>query len=91
MAAALAPSTTLLTFSSKLHEKRAAAGLRPKAVLTDAERTVWALSSLEVEAKDDTLHPTEATEAAMAAAGQAAKLPAMDFPSKIGTIAAQEV
>ena len=94
MAAALAPSTTLLTFSSKLQETRETAGLRPKALLTDTGRTVWVFSNLEVDAKEaDTLHPTEATEAAMAAQAPSA-LPAINFPTqpKSSTIAdAQEL
>lgn len=62
----MAPSTMLLTFSSKLHDTRAATGFNPKALLTEAGRAV--LSSLEEEAANEaeTLHPTEATEAAIA-------------------------
>jgi len=66
MAAALAPSTMLLTFSSKLHDTRDAAGLTPKALLTEVGRTLF--SSLELQGASDaeTLHPTDATEAAIA-------------------------
>lgn len=67
-AAALAPSTTLLTFSSKLQDTRAAAGVKPNALLREADLMVCTFSSLEFEAKaTDVLHEAEATEAAMAA------------------------
>lgn len=66
MAAALAPSTALLTFSSTEQDTLDTTGLTPKTLLTDAGRTVF--SNLELEAKEaETLHPTEATvEAAIA-------------------------
>lgn len=66
-AAALAPSTTLLTVSSTLQETREAAGFRPKALLTGACFKTCTLSSLDGGAEDaDTLQPTEAIEEAIA-------------------------
>jgi hypothetical protein len=67
MAAVLAPSTMLRTLSSREQETREEAGLRPKAEVRDTGRALWDLSSLEEEAREaETLHPTEATEAAIA-------------------------
>ena len=67
MAAALAPSTTLRTVSSKVQETREAAGLRPKAEGRDKVRRAGALSRLAEEAREaEALQATEATEAAIA-------------------------